>query len=142
MLVGTRRGEKRKTKDVTPRTIAISILIAAAALVASVRAAIRMRPPRFPAPQARGMFADAARSDAEFLPDVHTNFVHGATLAELPNGDLLAAWYGGTDEVYNDVRIFSSRRDRVTGRWSAPQTVEPSSLRSRKDGTGLPSERR
>jgi predicted neuraminidase len=60
----------------------------------------------------------------EFLPSSHTNFVHAATLAELPNHDLLAAWYGGTDEIDPDVNIFVSRRDHATGAWSTPRAIE------------------
>ena len=59
----------------------------------------------------------------ELLPETHTSFVHGASIAELANGDLLAAWYGGSDETKPDVAIYTSRMDRGTGLWSAPVVV-------------------
>ena len=63
--------------------------------------------------------------EEEFLPQTATAFVHGSTLTEMANGDLLAAWYGGgRDEVQGDVAIFAARRDARTGRWSPPRVVE------------------
>ena len=44
-------------------------------------------------------------------------------MAQLSNGDLIASWYGGSDETRSDVWIYVSIRDR-NGRWSAPQQVE------------------
>ena len=35
---------------------------------------------------------------------------HASTIAELPNGDLLAAWYAGSREGAKDVAIFASRK--------------------------------
>lgn len=43
---------------------------------------------------------------------------HASTIVELPNGDLLAAWFGGTAEGNPDVAIWGARR--ANGRWSAP----------------------
>ena len=43
---------------------------------------------------------------------------HASTIVELQNGDLLAAWFGGTDEGNPDVAIWSSRHS-ASG-WSAP----------------------
>lgn len=43
---------------------------------------------------------------------------HAATLAENPDGTLVAAWFGGTREGNPDVAIWSSRR--VQGSWTAP----------------------
>jgi predicted neuraminidase len=43
---------------------------------------------------------------------------HASTLVELHNGDLLAAWFGGTAEGAPDVAIWASRR--TAGQWSAP----------------------
>ena len=43
---------------------------------------------------------------------------HASTIVELKNGDLLAAWFGGTAEGKPDVAIWSSRRE--VGTWSAP----------------------
>ncbi|MEO6922493.1 MAG: sialidase family protein [Bryocella sp.] len=43
---------------------------------------------------------------------------HASTIVELRNGDLLAAWFGGTHEGAPDVAIWGSRR--TAGHWSAP----------------------
>ena len=43
---------------------------------------------------------------------------HASTIVELRNGDLLAAWFGGTHENAPDVAIWGSRR--TAGHWSAP----------------------
>jgi len=53
---------------------------------------------------------------ASFLPKVSTTFVHAATMTELPDGDVLAAWYGGYDEISPNVRIFAATLHR--GVWS------------------------
>jgi len=43
---------------------------------------------------------------------------HASTIVELRNGDLLVAWFGGTDEGEPDVAIWGARR--TGGHWSAP----------------------
>ena len=43
---------------------------------------------------------------------------HASTIVELPNGDLMAAWFGGSKEGNPDVAIWGSRR--TGGLWSAP----------------------
>lgn len=43
---------------------------------------------------------------------------HASTIVELANGDLMAAWFGGTAEGNADVAIWGSRR--TSGKWSAP----------------------
>ena len=45
---------------------------------------------------------------------------HASTIAET-NGQLLAAWFGGTREKNPDVGIWSSRK--IDGRWTAPVEV-------------------
>ncbi len=47
--------------------------------------------------------------------------VHGSTIVELPNGDLLVAWFQGSGERWaDDVRIMGTRLRAGTGRWSRP----------------------
>ncbi len=46
---------------------------------------------------------------------------HASTLVELANGDLLAAWFGGTAEGAPDVAIWAARR--TASGWSAPYTL-------------------
>lgn len=47
---------------------------------------------------------------------------HSATLAELPGGVLVAAWYAGSGEGAADVAIYLSRR-YADGAWSEPAAV-------------------
>ena len=46
---------------------------------------------------------------------------HASTVLKLSNGDILAAWFGGTKEGADDVAIWYSRR--TTGGWSYPIKV-------------------
>ena len=43
---------------------------------------------------------------------------HASTVVELANGDLMSAWFGGTDEGRPDVAIWASTRSG--GKWSVP----------------------
>lgn len=43
---------------------------------------------------------------------------HASTIVELPNGELMASWFGGTYEGNPDVAIWGSRRSN--GKWSPP----------------------
>jgi predicted neuraminidase len=46
---------------------------------------------------------------------------HGSSIAELPNGDLLAAWFQGSGERWaDDVRIMGARLIRGSDAWSQP----------------------
>ena len=47
---------------------------------------------------------------------------HSATLAELSDGTLLAAWYAGSGEGASDVAIYLSRRP-PGGAWSEPEAI-------------------
>jgi predicted neuraminidase len=42
---------------------------------------------------------------------------HGSTICELPNGDLLASWYGGTREGGLDVSILGARLRKGAAQW-------------------------
>jgi predicted neuraminidase len=56
----------------------------------------------------------------EIFPAV-SEHVHASTIVELPNGDLLAAWFQGTGERWaDDVRIMGSRLSAGATRWSEP----------------------
>ena len=47
--------------------------------------------------------------------------VHGSTIVELPNGDLLSAWFQGSGERWaDDVAIMGARLKKGAERWSAP----------------------
>jgi predicted neuraminidase len=69
-------------------------------------------------------FLSAASFKSEFLPPIPGDFVHGATMIELPNGNLAAAWYGGTDEVMPDVKIYLSILNQRSQKWSLPLVIE------------------
>jgi predicted neuraminidase len=57
---------------------------------------------------------------AEIFPAVQEH-VHGSTIVELPNGDLLAAWFQGSGERWaDDVAIMGSRRKAGAATWSKP----------------------
>ncbi len=47
---------------------------------------------------------------------------HASTIVALKNGELMAAWFGGTKERAPDVAIWGSRR--MNGKWSAPIELE------------------
>ena len=49
--------------------------------------------------------------------------VHCATLCELPDGTLLAAWFGGTRELATDVVVLGARLEAGSAAWSAPQAL-------------------
>jgi len=47
---------------------------------------------------------------------------HASSIVALKNGELMAAWFGGTHERAPDVAIWASRR--VDGKWTAPVELE------------------
>ena len=49
--------------------------------------------------------------------------VHAADLLELPNGDLLACWFAGSDEGNADISIVVSRLNATESKWSAGEVV-------------------
>lgn len=67
-----------------------------------------------PTAQAEGPFFE--KQQVIPLQDEH---VHGSTIVELPNGDLLAAWFQGDGERWaDDVRILGSRKKSGEEEWS------------------------
>ena len=56
--------------------------------------------------------------------DAPTPQCHASTVAELPNGTICAAWFGGTHEKNPDVCIWFSRRNN--GIWEKPRCVADS----------------
>jgi len=55
---------------------------------------------------------------------------HASTIAEMPDRDILCAWYAGTEEGARDVKIYASRLDKNTGRWSEPRVIADTPDRS------------
>src|SRR6266545_5940495 len=50
-------------------------------------------------------------------PDEVRPSAHGSVICELPNGDLLASWYGGTREYGLDVSIMGARLPKGAKDW-------------------------
>lgn len=48
---------------------------------------------------------------------------HGSTLAELPGGGIIAAWYGGSAEKGKDVAIYASLLEEGETEWSEPRII-------------------
>lgn len=106
------------------------VLLIAAAVPATMRSVRPTSKPRF-------AFRESILSTAppvyrsEFLPPSGTHSVHDATATQLPNGDILVAWYGGSDEAAPDVRIFSATLDHRTGTWHPARVLETSAAAER-----------
>src|SRR3981081_4544229 len=69
--------------------------------------------------------ANAAPTSQEFIfTSAPFPSAHASTIVELPNGDLLAAWFGGTAEGAPDTAIWASRRTaNQANQWSAPYVL-------------------
>ncbi|PTY08901.1 sialidase [Opitutaceae bacterium EW11] len=89
------------------------------------------------------MLSASALTGAEHPAIVRSEFIHepgaypachAATLVETTEGDLLAAWFGGSGESRPDVCIYLSRLE--AGRWT-PETAVADGVQP--DGTRLPS---
>ena len=48
---------------------------------------------------------------------------HASTIVQLPNGDMMAAWYSGKAEAAPDVAEWTSRFERKTGKWTTPRVL-------------------
>ncbi len=67
-----------------------------------------------------GAAPDDALVTMEIFPCV-SDHVHGSTVAELPNGDLIAAWFQGSGERWaDDVAIMGARLRQGQAQWSEP----------------------
>lgn len=59
--------------------------------------------------------------------------VHASNLLQLPNGDLLCAWFGGSQEGLSDICIHLSRLKKGSRVWSTPQKISDDSERSEQN---------
>jgi len=75
-----------------------------------------------PVGQARkGVINDSSRYRSMEIFPLTKEHVHGSTIVELPNGDLLAAWFQGSGERWaDDVRIMGARLLVGEDKWSEP----------------------
>lgn len=48
---------------------------------------------------------------------------HASSIAEMPNGDLLVTWFGGSKEGMPDAAVWSSRRVAGSKKWSDPVKI-------------------
>ncbi|MCD8262716.1 MAG: family 78 glycoside hydrolase catalytic domain, partial [Bacteroides sp.] len=78
---------------------------------------------------------DKAILSDEFLYE-ETSFpeCHGSTIVELPNGDLVASFFGGTKEANPDCCIWVCRKEKGSETWTAPEMAA--------DGVFSPEERK
>lgn len=62
-----------------------------------------------------------AQIKEEFIFPFQSEHVHGPTIVELPNGDLLSAWFQGSGERWaDDVAIMGARLKKGENKWSKP----------------------
>lgn len=60
-------------------------------------------------------------ADSVLVFPLQAQHVHGSTIVELPDGDLLLAWFQGSGErTADDVRIMGARKKKGSGQWSEP----------------------
>lgn len=95
-------------------------LLFALALAGALWQAPRPEAPAFVPPPAAAAATQPAGFAAEMLPNAAES-AHAASLAQLPDGRIAAAWFAGSKEGADDVAIWFS----VLGRdgWSAPTVI-------------------
>ena len=74
------------------------------------------------------------RSDLAFSVNAERRECHCATLVELPNGDLMAAWYAGSREGNPDVAILGARLPAGETHWTPARVLVPAA----HEGQGNP----
>ena len=124
---------------VMPKAVSVflSVALGAAAFLPFV-----LRPPAaktswaFETPAAPAVKADETpEMTAKFIRDSFpTRLTHAPSAAEAANGDLLVAWYGGSEEAASDVGIYLSRSVDAGTTWSAPRRVVDRELAQRTSG--------
>jgi predicted neuraminidase len=67
------------------------------------------------------IFCSAQQKKESFIFPYQQSHVHGPTVVELPNGDLLSAWFEGSGERWaDDVAIMGARLKKGKTEWSKP----------------------
>ncbi|MDR1424613.1 MAG: exo-alpha-sialidase [Azoarcus sp.] len=92
--------------------------------------------PGFAVPVSHPAGIDEARIFSALPSETPPPQVHAASLAELPDGELAAVWFGGTREGSSDVRIFGMRGEpQADGgtHWELPEAI----VTPEKTGAGL-----
>ena len=67
------------------------------------------------------------------IPNAPFETCHAADLLALPNGDMLAVWFAGSDEGNADISIVLSRLEKGAGQWSSPVRVSDDATRSEQN---------
>lgn len=105
----------RSTAFLTAFRAAAGALLAAAACVLALVAA---------APPARAAATTAIAVGKVFGPETPTGpYKHPSSFAELDNGDLYLAFYGGAGEYSTATRVFGSRLRKGSRSWSKPRVI-------------------
>jgi len=75
--------------------------------------------------QEKSQMTDEPYFHGEFIfePDLNYPSCHASTIVELPNGDLLAAWYAGTKEKAKDVAVLGARLPKGSSQWTKPYVL-------------------
>lgn len=68
-------------------------------------------------------------------PEVLTKYKHPASLAELANGDLYLAYYGGSGEYTPDTAVYGMRLPQGKNEWSRPVAIADTPFRT--DGNAV-----
>lgn len=74
---------------------------------------------------------DAARTDAYLAAATVQN--HASNLIALDNGDVLCAWFGGTQEGVPDISIYMSRLTKGSSVWTDPVRLSDDPTRSEQN---------
>lgn len=120
-----------------PRPLAMTkrLLLAAVTLSVAVAATLTKAPEhRLQAPDAVIAQANPPRHELApetlpfhrerwLSPEGYTRSVHCSMVSLLPDGNLIAAWYGGQREGSGDVAVFTARWNAGNDVWSPPQRV-------------------
>ena len=80
--------------------------------------------------------ADGNRVEA-YIPSMGQEN-HAASMAELPNGDLVCAWFAGSAEGTGDISIALARLPRGASRWTTPVWVSDDPTRSEQNPVLFP----
>lgn len=61
--------------------------------------------------------------ETDFVSVTLDQYVHAASVTRLPNGELMAVWFGGSREGARDVNIYSARFDPQLKEWGENQVL-------------------
>lgn len=71
-----------------------------------------------------GAAAAGMEREKVFGPETPTGrYKHPAAITELADGDLYLAYYGGDGEYAPNTAVYGARKEKATGKWTAPMMV-------------------